>query len=161
MIIIALLITYSCIFTPTKINIVYTSPTKYTSISSPYGNRLLYGNNNFHNGVDFLAPAGSEIYAITSGYITYAEFLETGYGNTIIIDHGNNTKSLYSHTSENYIVNVGDWVLSGQIIGYVGPKYLSNGMLNGNTTGPHLHFSVFINNISVDPLYFLSTKNCI
>ena len=130
-------------------NFIY--PTTYTQISSYYGNRILYGNYNFHNGIDFLAPEGSEILATNSGYIEYASFLENGYGNTIIISHNSNLKSLYCHTSENYVVKVGDFVNKGDIIGFVGPKYLSNGNLNGNTTGPHLHFSIFKDNTTIDP----------
>lgn len=130
-------------------NFIY--PTTYTQISSYYGNRILYGNYNFHNGIDFLAPEGSEILATNSGYVEYASFLENGYGNTIIISHNSNLKSLYCHTSENYVVKVGDFVNKGDIIGFVGPKYLSNGNLNGNTTGPHLHFSIFKDNTTIDP----------
>lgn len=134
-------------------NFIY--PTTYTQISSYYGNRILYGNYNFHNGIDFLAPEGSEILATNSGYIEYASFLENGYGNTIIISHNSNLKSLYCHTSENYVVKVGDFVNKGDIIGFVGPKYLSNGNLNGNTTGPHLHFSIFKDNTTIDPFSIL------
>lgn len=134
-------------------NFIY--PTTYTQISSYYGNRILYGNYNFHNGIDFLAPEGSEILATNSGYVEYASFLESGYGNTIIISHNFNLKSLYCHTSENYIVKVGDFVNKGDIIGFVGPKYLSNGNLNGNTTGPHLHFSIFKDNTTIDPFSIL------
>lgn len=126
-------------------------PTKYTDISSNYGNRILYGNNNFHNGVDFLAPEGSEIYASCSGYVIHASFLENGYGNTIILSHDFGIKSLYCHVSEKFIVNVGDFINQGDLIAYVGPKYLSNGTLNGNTTGPHLHFSIFENNSPINP----------
>ena len=134
-------------------NFIY--PTTYTQISSYYGNRILYGNYNFHNGIDFLAPEGSEILATNSGYVEYASFLENGYGNTIIISHNSNLKSLYCHTSENYVVKVGDFVNKGDIIGFVGPKYLSNGNLNGNTTGPHLHFSIFKDNTTIDPFSIL------
>lgn len=130
-------------------NFIY--PTTYTQISSYYGNRILYGNYNFHNGIDFLAPEGSEILATNSGYIEYASFLENGYGNTIIISHNSNLKSLYCHTSENYVVKVGDFVNKGDIIGFVGPKYLSNGNLNGNTTGPQLHLSRCKDNTTIDP----------
>ena len=137
------------------INDDFIYPTTYTQISSYYGNRILYGNYNFHNGIDFLAPEGSEILATNSGYIEYASFLENGYGNTIIISHNSNLKSLYCHTSENYIVKVGDFVNKGDIIGFVGPKYLSNGNLNGNTTGPHLHFSIFKDNTTIDPFSIL------
>lgn len=130
-------------------------PTKYTEISSDYGYRFLYGNQDFHNGIDFLAPQGSEIYASKSGIIEYASFLKDGYGNTIIISHDSGIKTLYCHISETFVVNVGEYVNKGDIIGYVGPKYLSNGLMNGNTTGPHLHFSVFENGSTIDPFTIL------
>jgi len=130
----------------------YIFPTDYISISSNYGYRTLYNDYNFHNGIDFFAPFGSKVYSTKDGYIEFASFSNQGYGNTIVIDHGNFVKSLYSHLSENFIVNIGDFVRQGEIIGYVGPKFLSSGILNGNTTGPHLHFSIFINNSTVDPL---------
>lgn len=142
------------LFSP-DITTEYIYPTSYISISSYYGNRELYGQANFHTGIDFLAPMNSEVLASTSGYVEFASFSNDGYGNTIIISHDNGIKTLYSHLSENFIVSVGQYVSSGEVIGYVGPKYLSNGILNGNTTGPHLHFSIFIDGNTVDPLEFL------
>lgn len=133
----------------------YIYPTSYTSISSYYGSRELYGSVNFHTGIDFLAPINTEVFASADGYVEFASFSNDGYGNTIIISHSNDTKTLYSHLSEKFIVSVGQYVTCGEIIGYVGPKYLSNGNLNGNTTGPHLHFSIFINGNTVNPLDFL------
>jgi len=58
--------------------------------------------------------------------------------------------------SEDFVVNIGDYVNQGEIIGFVGPKYLSSGVMNGNTTGPHLHFSVFYNDSSINPLDVLN-----
>lgn len=129
-----------------------TYPTKYTAISSYFGFRLLYGNSNFHTGVDFLAPEGSEIYAAQSGVVEYADFLSDGSGNTIAIFHGDGIETLYCHTNEIFLVNVGDFVEKGQVIGYVGPQYLSSGVMNGNTTGPHLHFTVIKDGQYVNPL---------
>lgn len=134
-------------------NFIY--PTNYTDISSEYGFRILYGNSNFHNGIDFLAPENSEIFAANSGYVEYVGFLESGYGNTIIISHQNGYRSLYCHVAENFIVDIGQYVKQGEVIGYVGPKYLSNGVMNGNTTGPHLHFSIFVNGETIDPISVL------
>ena len=142
-------------FLSTDITSEYIYPTSYISISSYYGNRELYGQANFHTGIDFLAPINSEVLASSSGYVEFASFSNDGYGNTIIISHDNGIKTLYSHLSENFIVSVGQYVSSGEVIGYVGPKYLSNGILNGNTTGPHLHFSIFVDGNTVDPLEFL------
>lgn len=139
-------------------DLTFTYPTDYISISSEYGYRKLYGVDNFHNGIDFLAPEESVIYASRCGIVEYASFLSGGYGNTIIISHSDSIKSLYCHVSENFIVSVGTYVNSGDIIGYVGPKYLSNGLLNGNTTGPHLHFSIFKDNSTVNPLEYIKNR---
>lgn len=133
----------------------FITPTNYNFISSYYGYRELYGISNFHNGIDFLAPQGSDIYASSSGIIIYASFMQDGFGNTIIIEHSNNIKTLYCHVDENFIVKIGDFVNQGEIIGKVGPKYLSNGIQNGNTTGPHLHFSIYKDNQTVDPLEYI------
>lgn len=139
-----------------KANSNFIYPTNYTNISSTYGYRILYGSSNFHNGIDFLAPLGSEVYASNSGYVIYSSFLQSGYGNTIIVSHDNGYKTLYCHLSENFIVHNGEYVNKGEIIGYVGPRFLSNGVQNGNTTGPHLHFTVFVNNNTVDPMTILN-----
>ncbi len=136
-------------------NSIFIYPTSYTDISSNYGYRILYDSSNFHDGIDFLAPQGSDIIASSSGYVSYASFMQ-GYGNTIIITHDNNIQTLYGHLSENFIVSVGQTVSQGQIIGQVGPKYLSNGSLNGNTTGPHLHFTIIKGNSKINPQNILN-----
>lgn len=136
-------------------NISFIYPTEYTSLSSEYGNRYLYGYQNFHDGIDFLAPQNSLVYASCDGYVIYSSFLETGYGNTVIISHSNNLRTLYCHLSENFIVKPGQYVKQGEVIGYVGPRFLSNGIQNGNTTGPHLHFSIYKDNFSINPLNLL------
>lgn len=129
----------------------YVSPTDYLSISSDYGKRKLDDSTHFHNGIDFLAPTSSKVYATSSGIVLEVDFSNV-YGNYIIILHDDGFKSLYGHLSENLTVNVGLSVNYGDIIGYVGPKFLANGRLNGMTTGPHLHFSIFdINGSPIDP----------
>lgn len=120
----------------------YVYPTKYTNISSDYGYRNLDNNLHFHSGIDFLSPNNSEVYATSNGKIFEIGFSNV-YGNYIIILHDDGFKSLYGHLSQNFIISIGDIVKSGDIIGYVGPKYLSNGKLNGMTTGSHLHFSIY------------------
>ena len=69
-----------------------------------------------------------------------------GYGRYIEIDHGYGVKTAYGHNSEN-VVNVGDHVKRGQLIGYVGNT--------GNSTGPHCHYEVRIEGQEVDPTRFL------
>ncbi len=137
------------------LNFTFSYPTEYTDISSFFGYRELYGVSSYHNGVDFLAPLGSNIYACESGFVEYASFLQDGFGNTIILSHDFGYSSMYCHISETFLVNVGDYVQKGELIGYVGPKYLTNGIQNGNTTGPHLHFSILRNNSYIDPLSVL------
>ena len=141
-------------------NISYTEndklcfPINSRNFSSYYGYRDLLGKRNFHDGIDIPATPNTKIYSCDNGVIITANFLK-GYGNSIIILHDNGNKSLYGHLSENYIVKNGDYVKKGEHIGYVGPKFLSNGISNGYTTGPHLHFTIFLSNSkTVDPLTF-------
>lgn len=85
-----------------------------------------------HNAVDFGAPHGTPIRAAAAGTVVLSKHgWNGGYGNYVIITHPNGTKTLYAHNSEN-IVSVGQSVVQGQVIGYVG--------VTGRTTGPHLHF---------------------
>lgn len=117
-------------------------PTDYIDISSEYGNRNIFGDIYFHNGIDFLAPQNSKVYACYNGIVKNTGF-STSYGNYIILQHSNGFTSLYGHLSEIFLINIGDYVKTKDHIGNVGPKYLSNGKLNGITTGPHLHFTIF------------------
>jgi murein DD-endopeptidase MepM/ murein hydrolase activator NlpD len=99
-----------------------------------------------HLGVDFSAKTGSAVAAINDGIVKDAYF-DPIYGNSIIIDHGAGIFSAYFHLSK-IIAKKGDAVSKGTIIGLVGQT--------GYTTGPHLHLSVKINDVSVDPLRFVS-----
>lgn len=121
----------------------------------------LLGASSYHSGLDIGAPEGTKLIAVTSGKITFASFLGGG-GYTITLTSGN-IKFTYCHVSPNYIVEVGDFVTQGQVIGYVGPKNVygvkgnqyfdENGNpTNGATTGPHLHFGVRVNGEYIDPL---------
>lgn len=129
------------------------------SISSYYGARQLFGKYNFHNGIDIPAVSNTPIHAIKNGIIKYVGFDAYGYGNYIVILHSNSYKSLYGHLSDNLLVNVGNNVSTGQVIAYVGPKILPNGKSNGNTTGSHLHLSIYSNDgKTVDPLSLIYKK---
>ncbi|MCM3654165.1 murein hydrolase activator EnvC family protein [Metabacillus litoralis] len=104
-------------------------------ISSPYGWRVhpVHGTRKHHNGVDFAAPVGTPIYASDSGYVLYAG-AANGYGNWIVIDHGD-LITIYGHMYSNQVyVSPGERVEKGQQIAAVGS--------DGYSTGPHLHFSV-------------------
>lgn len=135
----------------------------YTSINSYFGYRTAptAGASTYHSGLDIGAPEGSKLIAVTSGKITFASFLGGG-GYTITLSK-DNMKFTYCHVSPYYIVKVGDYVVQGQVIGYVGPKnvygvkgnqyYDENGNpTNGATTGPHLHFGVRVDGEYIDPL---------
>ena len=85
-----------------------------------------------------------------NGAVTFSGFDNSG-GNMIIIQYNNGYKSMYCHLSSDLKVKSNDKVIKGELVGFVGPKYLENGKLNGYTTGVHLHFSVYVNGKSIDP----------
>ena len=105
-----------------------------------------------HQGEDISAPDGADIHASTSGTVTFSG-TKKGYGNTVEIDDGNGTVTLYAHNSENG-VSVGDFVNQGDVIGSVGQT--------GNAAGQpaseeHLHFGVLVNGTFVDPANWLDS----
>jgi murein DD-endopeptidase MepM/ murein hydrolase activator NlpD len=127
----------------------YTWPTPgYTGITSPYGMRFhpVLKENRMHTGVDLRAPMGANIVAADSGTIIQTGWMG-GYGQVVIIDHGNQVSTLYAHQSK-ILVNTGDTVYKGQTIGKVGST--------GWSTGPHLHFEVRINGKHTDPMQYIS-----
>ncbi len=86
------------------------------------------------NAVDLAIPYGTPIVAAASGTVKISRSgWNGGYGTYIVIDHSNGTQTLYSHNSRN-IVSAGQWVVKGQVIGYIGST--------GRSTGPHVHFEV-------------------
>ncbi|GGG06706.1 murein hydrolase activator EnvC family protein [Paenibacillus abyssi] len=100
-----------------------------------------------HNGVDFAAPQGTAIYAAESGVVIVAQ-ATSGYGNTVIIDHGAGLWTLYAHIKPGGIkVESGEKVKRGQKIAEVGTT--------GNSTGPHLHFEVRQDEKPVNPLNYI------
>ncbi len=105
-----------------------------------------FGGYNNHNGTDIAAIAGTEIRAAADGTVTYAGWLE-GNGNTIIIDHGDDTQTLYAHCEELY-VQAYETVTGGEtVIATVGSSGLS--------TGNHLHFEITQDGKYVDPAIYL------
>ena len=137
----------------------------YTKISSYFGKRVspTSGASSSHSGIDIPAPEGSKFIAVADGQITFRQFLGAG-GYTITLSF-DNIKVSYCHCSPNFIVNVGDFVKQGQIIGHVGPKYVygvkgnqykdsSGKPTNGATTGPHLHLGIRIDNKYQNPINF-------
>ena len=120
----------------------------YTSASSAYGWRThpIYGTRKFHKGEDIPAPTGAAIVAAASGTVTTAGWV-SGYGNYTVINHGGGVMTAYGHQSAIY-VSVGQTVSAGQTIGAVGST--------GNSTGPHLHFEVYVNGATQNPMSYFS-----
>jgi murein DD-endopeptidase MepM/ murein hydrolase activator NlpD len=115
--------------------------------SSNFGWRIdpFTGANALHEGVDFVANAGTPIYASAGGVVDYAG-MDSSYGNMVEIDHGNNIVTRYAHASK-VLVKVGQVVRRGQEIAEVGST--------GRSTGNHLHFEVRYKGVAQNPVRFL------
>lgn len=116
-------------------------------ISSRFGRRLhpIFHTWRMHTGVDIGAGYGAPVRAAAAGQVVVAGEI-SGYGNAIVVDHGNGLATLYGHLSR-FGVRQGQRVGAGDTIGAVGNT--------GNSTGPHLHFEVRVNGTPVDPLPYL------
>lgn len=117
-------------------------------VSSEFGMRThpVTGVRKSHTGIDFAAPTGTPIEAAAAGTVTFAG-VRGGYGNLVIVDHGDGTETRYAH-QHRIDVGVGQQVQRGQQLGTVG----STGM----STGPHLHFEVRRDGTPIDPRPWLS-----
>ena len=118
-------------------------PVQNARLSSGFGMRMhpILGYSRFHRGVDYAAVQGTPIYAVSDGLVAMAG-PHGGNGNYIRLTHSATLGTSYSHLSR-IIVSPGSRVAQGQLIGYVGSTGLS--------TGPHLHFEVYMNGQVVDP----------
>lgn len=112
-------------------------------MASGYGWRVdpVYHVRRFHEGMDFSAPTGTDIFATGNGKVTYSGWKQ-GYGETVEIDHGFNYVTRYAHCSKR-MVKVGQKVKRGDVIALVGNT--------GKSTGSHLHYEVHYNGRPVDP----------
>lgn len=117
-------------------------------VTSLFGTRLhpVYGYYRTHYGIDIGASYDTDIYAADGGYVTVST-RSSSYGNYVMIDHGNGRYTLYAHMNKR-LVEEGDVVLQGDVIGLVGST--------GVSTGPHIHFEVYEGGTRVDPLQFFS-----
>lgn len=117
--------------------------------ASGYGTRVdpIYGTMKFHAGMDFSAPVGTDVYATGDGTVVKVGW-ETGYGNTVEIDHGFGYMTRYAHLQE-FRTKVGKKVVRGEVIAGVGST--------GKSTGPHLHYEVHVKGEVVNPVnyYFM------
>ncbi|MGN1316726.1 MAG: M23 family metallopeptidase [Acutalibacteraceae bacterium] len=119
------------------------------TVTSPFGYRSL----GYHRGIDISGAnaSGSLVVAGASGTVTQAGWSTGGYGNYVVIDHGNGVETLYAHMLDNSImVNPGDTVTKGQAIGRVGNT--------GYSFGAHLHFEVRINGNRLNPAPYLGLE---
>ena len=116
-------------------------------ITSSFGYRVhpIFGRVIGHTGIDIGIDEGTLVHAADGGTVVGAGWY-SGYGYTVVIDHGNGMSTLYAHNSA---VNVseGQSVSKGQVVAYSGNT--------GNSTGPHLHFEVRVNGDPVDPMGYL------
>lgn len=112
-------------------------------VASGYGMRIdpVYHVRRFHQGMDFTAPTGTEVFATGNAKVEFAGWKQ-GYGNTVILDHGYGYKTLYAHLYKT-LVRKGQKVRRSDVIALVGNT--------GKSTGPHLHYEVRLNGKAIDP----------
>ena len=117
-------------------------------LSSPYGKRIdpITGQPAWHAGIDFAGRQGSDVIAVASGVVVFADRRD-GYGNMVEIHHGNGISSRYGH-HDKLLVKAGQIVKKGDVIGLMGNS--------GRSTGPHVHFEVLRNGKNIDPTRFVS-----
>ncbi len=113
------------------------------TVSSGFGKR----GGGRHAGVDILAPAGEEVRAASHGRVEYSGSGMRGYGNAVVLDHGDGITTLYGHLAT-IRVQSGETVKAGGVIGTVGRS--------GNATTHHLHFELRVDGEAVDPLPYLN-----
>lgn len=118
-----------------------------TRLASGYGYRTdpIYKITKFHEGMDFTAPIGTEVFVTGDGVVETVNYSFGGYGNEIIVNHGYGYRTRYAHLSK-FKVRPGQKVKRGDVIGNVGNT--------GKSTGPHLHYEVLKNGSPVNPVYF-------
>lgn len=131
-------------------DVVWRSPLLRSSyVTSAYGMRYhpISGKYKMHHGVDLYSFEGDPIVATRGGVVTTADYQAGGAGYYVTINHGDGFSSTYMHMTH-YEVKKGDYVTAGQVIGYVGST--------GGSTGPHLHFGIFYNGSSVNPVDYVN-----
>lgn len=116
-------------------------------ITSGFGWRTspIWGGKEFHEGIDIAVNTGTPVKAAADGEIIYVDWM-TGYGNLVIISHGSDVSTFYAHL-KSFTIKKGEMVKQGQTIAYSDNT--------GWSTGPHLHFGVYIGNKAINPLDYL------
>lgn len=121
------------------------------TVTSGFGYRDLFGATSFHRGVDISGAGvlGTPVIASASGVVESTTAGNTGYGYSVVINHGGGIKTRYGHLlAGSIIVNPGDQVVQGQMIAQLGST--------GNSTGPHLHFEIMYNGAYTNPLDYVT-----
>lgn len=154
------------LFVPSKVGIAYLLRDTY--VVEDYGHlgtgRFLWPVPNFykvssnfgprgrrhHDGIDIPAPKGTPIVAVDSGVVIYSDNGIRGYGNMIVLSHGDDVFTVYAHNTKNK-VDKGEKVKKGETIALVGNT--------GRSTGPHLHFEIRVKSRVRNPAQFLSKSN--
>lgn len=131
---------------------VYPVDSSVYGLSSTYGPRMdpISGKEKvFHTGLDIWSTNINKknIYSMLPGAVSLVEYNESGYGNHVVIDHGN-FKTLYAHMDEKPSVEIGQIISAGDKLGIVGTT--------GRSTGPHLHLEIDVNGVKIDPQPFMS-----
>lgn len=114
-------------------------------LSSAFGERGA----RFHDGIDIAAPTGSPVQASERGVVEYSGY-RRGYGNVVVVRHAPGLSTVYAHNQSNW-VRPGQRVRRGEVIAAVGET--------GKTTGPNLHFEVWVGKRLVDPMRYFSAPN--
>ena len=112
-------------------------------VSSHFGPR----GRRHHDGIDIPAPSGTPVVAVDAGVVIYSDNGIRGYGNLIVLAHGDDVFTVYAHNRKNN-VSKGERVDKGQVIAHVGNT--------GRSTGPHLHFEIRVKNKVRNPAQYLS-----
>ncbi len=115
------------------------------TLTSPYGLRFLGWRPDIHEGVDISAPEGTEVLAMNAGRVSYAGVM-AGYGNVVFLRHNTGIVTVYAHLSS-IAVRADQLVAHREVVGRVGRS--------GSATGTHLHFEVWMDGRSVDPVLML------
>jgi murein DD-endopeptidase MepM/ murein hydrolase activator NlpD len=122
-------------------------------LTSPFGVKRLHNGKvtgDYHAGLDQRSPAGGPIRAVTGGVVKLVRPWKL-HGNTVAIDHGQGVETIYLHMSK-FAVSEGAVVQPGDVIGYVGST--------GRSTGPHLHWSMYVNGVPVNPTLWIHVSAC-
>lgn len=116
-------------------------------VSSDFGTRVIGHGTGFHRGVDIRARYGTPVTASAGGVVVFSGAM-SGYGSMVVVDHGNDVKTLYAHLSAIY-ASEGRRIRRGDVIGAVGTS--------GRSSGPHLHYEVRVGGEPIDPACYLQS----